>query len=127
MSASWGLVRFKKTGNIYMCCYEGTTDILVPFICTPEECWDEKSDCYHSIAYCRQLSEGRSWAFPDDVTDLDECDVYSDYGDGFHWSGTGSESLKMIKDGRNPWNEEIEEIDGQLGWVIQFVEEIARS
>lgn len=120
MSASWGLVKFKKTGNVYMCCYEGTSDILNPFICTPEECYDEKIDCYYSITYCRELSKGRSWAFPDNVEDLDECEIYSDYGGGFHWLGTGSESLKMIKDGLDPWNEGIEETDGKPEWVEEF-------
>ena len=30
MSASYGLVKFKKTGNVYYCCYEGTSDIMIP-------------------------------------------------------------------------------------------------
>ena len=120
MSASWGLVKFKKTGNIYMCCYEGTSDILNPFFCTPAECYDEKFDCYCSIMHCRELSKGRSWAFPDDVTDLDEVEIYSDYGGGFYWSGTGSESLKMIKDGINTLEEDIEETYGKPEWVAEF-------
>lgn len=125
MSASWGLVKFKKTGNIYMCCYEGTTDYMRPFLCTPEECYDEKIDCYCSISYCRDLSKGRSWVFPDDIVDLDEVELYSDYGDGFYWLGTGSESLRMIKDGRDPWNEGIEETDGRPEWVEEFEKELS--
>ena len=114
-------MKFQRTGNIYMCCYEGTSDILNPFICTPEECYDEKFEWYCSITYCRDLSKGRSWAFPDGVTDLDNVEIYSDYGGGFYWSGTGSESLMMIKDGINTFEEEIEETFEVPDWVRNFM------
>lgn len=127
MSASWGLVKFKKSGNIYMCCYEGTSDTLIPFICTPKECYEKDVDCYCSISYCRDLARGRSWAFPEDVDDLDEVEIYSDYGGGFYWSGTGSESNKMIKTGIDTFEEDIEETDGQPEWVTKFLDELAKE
>ena len=125
MSASWGLVRFNKTGNIYMGCYEGTSDIFIPRICTPEECYDENFDCYCSISHCRELSRDEAARiFPDNVEDLDDVEIYSDYGGGSYWSGTGSESLKMLKTGVNPYEEGLDESDGMPDWVVKFCEEI---
>ena len=121
MSASWGLVRFNKTGNVYWCCYEGTSDILNPFICTSEECYDGSLDCYCAISYCRNLSDRtRSWALPE-VDDLDSVEIYSDYGAGFYWPGYGSESLKMLGGYLNPWEECYEKmVDGRPKWVDEF-------
>ena len=119
MSRSYALIKFKSTGNIYFGCYDGTSDVLIPFICTPEECYDEKVDCYLSISYCRELSSKYdSWKFPDDVTDLDDVEIYSDYGGGFYWPGTGSESIKMIK---YPLAPDFDiELDGHPEWVEEF-------
>lgn len=122
MSASFGLIKFKKTGNIYYGCYDGTSDIMIPFICTPEECYDEKTDSYWAITHCRWLSDHGTWEFPDDVSDLDDIEIYSDYSGGFYWSGTGSESARMIKDYLNPW-EATEVKDGEPDWVTKFLED----
>lgn len=122
MSRSYGLVKFKKTGNIYFGCYNGTTDIMLPFICTPEECYNENVDCYCSISYCMELgARYGSWKLPDNVDDLDEVEIYSDYGGGFYWPGKGSESAKMLDRYLNPYEECYEEmIDGQPEWVKDF-------
>lgn len=121
MSRSYALIRFEKTGNIYMGRYCGTSDILTPYICTPEECYDEKVDCYLSISYCENLSnQHKLWEFPD-VDDLDNVEIYSDYGGGFYWSAVGSESIKMIKNHLDPYEECYEDMkDGQPDWVIDF-------
>lgn len=123
MSASFALVRFNKTGNIYYGCYEGTSDLMLPFICTPEECYDENIDCYCAITYCRNIKgQYTTWLFPNDVADLDDIEIYSDYGGGFYWSGTGSESIKMIKDYLDPWEQCYENIkDGQPKWAEEFL------
>lgn len=126
MSAAFALVKFKKTGNIYYGCYEGSSDIMVPFICTPDECYDEETDCYWAITYCRKLDcQHETWKFPDNVTDLDDIEIYSDYGGGFYWSGTGSESIRMIKDYLNPWEECYRDMkDGEPDWVKIFLEHL---
>lgn len=126
MSATFGLVKFKKTGNIYYGCYEGTTDIMIPYLCTPEECYNEKTDGYWAITYCRKLSDQhKSWKFPDDITDLDDIEIYSDYGGGFYWSGTGSESIKMINDYLMPYEQCWEDMkDGEPEWVKEFLEHL---
>lgn len=126
MSAAFGLVKFKKTGNVYYGCYEGTSDIMIPFICTPEECYNEETDCYCAISYCRELdSRDRTWKFPDNVDDLDDIEIYSSYGGGFYWSGTGSESIKMIKNYLNPWEECYKDMKHyEPEWVEEFFEHL---
>lgn len=129
MSAAYALIKFKKTGNIYHGCYEGTSDTMNPYICTPEECYDEKLDCYCSITYCRDLAKGRNWIFPDNVPDLDEVEVYSSYGGGFYWNAVGSESIKMID---NPLNEYGEldygvETYGTPDWVTEYAKSLGED
>jgi hypothetical protein len=126
MSATYALIRFKKTGNIYHGCYEGTSDVMNPYICTAEECYDEKIDCYCAISYCRELSKGKDWVFPKDVPDLDECEVYSDYGGGFYWHAIGSETLKMIDNPLDEYGElDFEKItDGPADWVREYWKEL---
>lgn len=132
MSASYGLVKFKRTRNIYMCCYEGTSDILNPYICTSEECYYPKIDCYCAIYHCRKLAKGQSYVFPDNVDDLDEVEIYSDYGGGFYWSGTGSESIKMVKGpldplGINDYYGDEGLVDITTDGIPEWVEEWERS
>lgn len=130
MSRSFALVKFKKTGNIYYGCYNGTPDILLPFLCTPKECYNEEFDCYCAISYCMELScKTDSWRFPDDVADLDDVEIYSDYGGGFYWSGKGSESIKMVDyDSRNPWETSYDDIvDGMPEWAEKFLKELRGS
>lgn len=125
MSASWGLVRFNKTGNIYMGCYEGNSDTFNPYLCTPEECYDEKLDCYCVIIHCRELAKREDvQIFPDNVDDLDDVEIYSDCGRGSYWSGTGSESLKMLKTGIDPIEEGMNETFGKPDWVVEFCKKI---
>ena len=126
MSHSFGLVKFKKTGNIYYSCYNGTSDVMIPFLCTPEECYNKETDCYCAISYCRQLNDQhKTWYLPDNITDLDDIDIYSDYGSGFYWSGTGSESARMIDGPLMPF-EDVEVYEGlkhgEPDWVKEFFE-----
>lgn len=126
MSHAFGLVKFKTTGNIYYCCYDGTSDIMVPFLCTPEECYNKDYDLYDPIEYCQKLSKGKSWYLPDNISDLDAIEIYSDYGGGFYWAGTGSESAKMIENYLNPFNDVswFDIHDGSPEWVKEFLERL---
>ena len=63
-----------------------------------EECFDKSFDGFCAITYCRELGDkAKTWEFPE-VDDLDDIEIYSDYGGGFYWNGIGSESAKMIKE-----------------------------
>ena len=129
MSAAWALIKFKKTGNIYYGCYEGTSDVLIPYICTPEECYNKETDCYCPISYCRELAYGHDkWEFSvisncacNSVEDLDEVEIYADYGGGFYWTGEGSETLKMIKDPLDPWESNPTYKDGIPNWAGEIL------
>jgi hypothetical protein len=70
-----------------------------------------------------------SCRFPDDVADLDDVEIYSDYGGGFYWSGKGSESIKMVDyDSLNPWETSYDDIvDGMPEWADKFLKELRDS
>lgn len=120
MSAAFGFVKFLSTGNIYYCYYNGTSDILVPYICTPEEC-KTNDGFYSSLSYIE--NHGGNWVFPN-VEDVDDVEIYSDYGSGFYWKGIGSESVKMIKSPLMPFEQCYEEITrGKPDWVSKFLNE----
>lgn len=117
MSAASGLVRFKRTGNIYMCCYEGTSDVMLPFIFRPEECFED--GYYHAISYGRKINNESDWIKPDDVNDIDDIEIYSDYGSGFYWEGEGSETAKVITKGTN-FGYIYDYTNGKPKWVTDF-------
>lgn len=117
MSAAYGMVKFKRTGNIYMCCYEGTSDIMIPFIFKPEECL--YLGCYNAISYGRQLGDENDWEEPN-VNDIDDIEIYSDYGGGFYWQGKGSESAKYIISEINFGENVYDYTNGKPKWVTDF-------
>lgn len=130
MSAAYALVRFKKTGNVYFGCYEGTSDTMIPHICTPEECYNDATDCYCAISYCRTLgNSGKSWIFPTNIADLDDVEIYSSYGGGFYWNTTGSESIKMLSLRYDEWGELDldDEKDGIPEWAEKFLNSLEES
>lgn len=96
-----------------------------PYLCTPEECYSMVDNCYRAISYCRKLSSLGDWVFPNEAPDLDEIEIYSDYGEGFYWKAKGSESLKMIKDSLNPFEDCYEDIQyGMPRWISDFLSTI---
>ena len=122
MSKSFALVKFKKTGNIYYGYYDGTCDVMCPFLCTPQECYDKENDCYNAISYCKELNNTKNREIWKNLTNLDDAEIYSDYGGGFYWNGTGSESEKMIETFLAPFDQCPENIkDGQPEWVKDFL------
>lgn len=130
MSASFALIKFKKTGNIYYGCYEGTSDVLLPYICTPEECYNKNIDCYCPITYCRELTDraaNRSWIISDDELKgsyLDDVEIYSDYGGGFYWKSSGCEAFKKVNVWGTPYDDGcIDYADGVPDWAKEFLEE----
>ena len=88
MSRAMALVKFNKTKNIYWGCYDGTCDImyakLIPLI-TPNDDYD--------------MDNFRENVPIANHTDVDDIEIYSDYGSGFYWNGKGSETSKCITSG----------------------------
>lgn len=123
MSASFGLVRFNRTGKVYYGCYEGTSDVMIPYLCIPKECYDDDDQRYYPISYCRHLGDINDWKFPDSISDLDQVEIYSDYGGGFYWPSEGSESVKMIKGNLMPWENCYEDMKyGIPQWASDFLD-----
>lgn len=125
MSKSFALVKFKKSGNIYYGCYDGTCDVMYPSICTPQECYDKEDDCYNPISYCEKLGDTKNWKIRESLTNLDDIEIYSDYGGGFYWDGTGSESEKVIVTFLAPFDQCPKDIkDGQPEWAKNLLHRI---
>lgn len=129
MSASFALIKFKATGNIYYGCYEGTSDLLLPHICTSEECYDEHHGIYSPIRRCRELharATDISWIISNDELEgsyLDDVEIYSDYGGGFYWRSHGCEAIKKVNVWGEPWSDEYANVmDGVPDWVKEFLE-----
>ena len=119
MSRALALIRFNKTGNIYMGAYLGVTDTCYCIICTPEECWNEEFNCYDPITYLENYSRNAE-KLPTDM--WEDIEIYSDYGGGFYWKGKGSESLKVITSGYD-FDEDVHDYeDGSPEWVSAFWE-----
>lgn len=98
MSASIAYIRFKSTGNVYYACFENASDVLLPNICTYEECYG-----VGPIDYCRKTGYVCDLC-PNTASDLDDVDIYSEYAGGMSWSGQGSESLKLLRgECLDPW------------------------
>ncbi len=119
MSRAYGLCRFKKTGNIYACCYNGTVDIMQPRLLTIEQATDE--DGYLAVISKIYYSNNCGWEElqRDPPNDLDKIEIYSDYGGGFYWNGIGSESRQVIWEGHEPFDK-FEIKHGQPKWVTDF-------
>lgn len=60
-SRAFALIKFKKSGNIYYGCYDGSCDVTYPSICTPQECYDKEDDCYKPISCCEELGDTKNW------------------------------------------------------------------
>ena len=124
MSRVFGLCRFRSTGNIYWCVYDGTSDLMYPWLGKSKDITDDDGH----INVFNILKEDRPWEPVEQPTDIDEVDLYSDYGGGFYWHGTGSESNKLILSNLTPFDECYDYItDGFPDWVSSFIEDRSRS
>ena len=100
MSRSIALIRFKGSGNIYMGVYDGTVDILRNFIFLREDCYDADGDCYKVFTYSDKIQNDDNAYTEQDLSYIDyndECEIYSDYGEGFWWKGLGNEDKRLIR------------------------------
>lgn len=83
----------------------------------PEECFED--GYYHAISYGRKINDERDWVNSDELNDIDDIEIYSDYGSGFYWEGEGSESAKVIIKGTN-FGYIYDYTNGKPKWVTDF-------
>lgn len=112
MSRTIALIKFRKTGNIYCGCYNGTTDVMYDFLYK----WNPNINVFD---YCNEHANDSLEIIKNNkIDDIDNIEIYSDYGGGFYWDGKGSEKFKIIIEGLNPWNDYSNlPTDGQPEWV----------
>ena len=115
MSRAIALIRFKKTGNIYYGCYDGTSDIMYAS-------FTEYQNDFSIFNWCSEHCYDYQKIDKNLINDEDDIEVYSDYGDGFYWDGKGSEEFRIITKHFTPWyNDDSHYIDGKPDWVEEFM------
>lgn len=94
MSREMALIRFKD-GTIMHGCYDGTCDVLSPYLITEEELnekyggsvfqWDNEQNKFADILY--------------EELDGEEVEIYMDYGSGASWKGKANRDKMIITEG----------------------------
>lgn len=132
MSRALALVKFNRTGNIYMGVYSGTTDILYPVVLTPEKCINEEG-IYDVFRY---IEEAYNHLDTDEIeydnSEIDDIEIYSDYGGGFCWDEKGVERYGYIlNDYLAPWDDSPDDsiivVDGKPEWVKEFMDNLFKE
>lgn len=103
MSHSNGEVKFND-GSIKHFEYNGTSDICIPKL---YDTYDEMTDNW------RKWKQGECTCNHHE----ESVEIYTDYGDGFHWSGTACGKCMMIIKGIYPFEEDIIYTDGTPIWA----------
>lgn len=97
MSRAQALVKFKD-GSIFIGCYDGTNDILSPWIISED---DLKKDFNgNEFAFDSKMLESLiaddSRPLTNESLDEEDVEIYINYGAGFMWNGTASKTSKSI-------------------------------
>ena len=119
MSRAMALIKFRKTGNIYCGCYDGTVDVMY-------DCFYAWNPDISVFDYCsKHANDSLEIIKNNKIDDIDDIEIYSDYGRGFYWDGKGSEKYKIITEGFAPWNDwPNSPTDGQPEWVKNYFMEL---
>lgn len=129
MSRAIALVKFKKTDNIYWGCYDGTSDCMYNNLIPYNEL-DFKQYDFDMFKSSNFKPINRK-----NITDIDNIEIYSDYGGGFYWDGKGSELNKCITYGFYPTCESIDNYykgfydefhDGEPDWVTVIFDRLLK-
>lgn len=94
MGRTLGLVKFKD-GDIYMTCYNGTCDFMLPFFISKKDLELNYNDSiFNFYDDCFKNKTDVEW----DVEDLngEEVEVYSDYGNGSYWTAKANKERKIL-------------------------------
>lgn len=93
---------------------------MFPWLHTEKEITDDNGNRH----LFDTIRSNRSWILDEPSKDIDEVDLYSDYGGGFYWRGTGSESERFILSELAPLNDWSQDVtDGVPNWVSDFLTE----
>jgi len=124
MSRAFGLVRFPN-GKVLIGCYQGSSDNMHPDLATAEELVKTGTSLF-------DLGWDTGGKTPDD--DLEDVDIYSDYGWGTHWRGKASYANRVLveglsygyedhyENGRFSHTTNVEHKVGQPTWVSDFLD-----
>lgn len=125
MSRAIGLVKFPN-GNIYISCYDGTSDYMYSPLITKTNLTDNyNGDLFGWNDYviedaCSETEAALDAARKDNSEETVE--IYSDYGGGFWWSGKASEKHMCITEENSFWYV-TDYQDGCPNWAQEFMDE----
>lgn len=105
MSHASGKVKFKDD-KIMHYEYDGTSDWCIPKLYdTHEEMRNNWRKYEYEEIHCEH--------------DLEDIEIYSDYGNGFYWKGKACRKCNMIIEGLNPYpcDDSIFITNGKPDWV----------
>ena len=97
MSRATALIRFKD-GTIMHGCYQGTSDVLYPYLITEEKLQQEyEGSVFRWNDKCQEFGfEGSTQL---EIKDEEEVEIYEDYGSGASWKGKASRSKMIVTEG----------------------------
>lgn len=104
LSHASGKVKFND-GTVMHYEYDGTSDWVIPkFYNTHEEMWDNWRKYEYIENHCEH--------------DIEDVEIYSDYGNGFYWKGKACRKCNMIIGELSPFNyDHIIIVHGQPDWI----------
>lgn len=117
MSRAIALIRFKD-GTIVRGCYNGTSDFLSQWLITDEELQKKYNGSCFSWDEIMYKNFDEKFIDSDSLTDLEEVEVYSDYGSGFLWKDKASKSRMSMQYATNI--DSVVSIKDIPNWVIEY-------
>lgn len=87
-----GLVKFEKTGNIYLSSYDTVIDVMCPFLISEKDML-EKYGAYSPRDFEEDVTQNE---VRKKVKSTDNIEIYTSYANGFYWKGKGNEEELLI-------------------------------
>lgn len=110
-----GLVKFEKTGNIYLSSYDTVIDVMCPFLISEKDML-EKYGAYSPRDFEEDVTQNE---VRKKVKSTDSIEIYTSYANGFYWKGKGNEEELLITEnicfGENK--------TGKPYWVVNWYKE----
>lgn len=117
MSKALALVRFKD-GTILRGCYDGTCDFLYQWLITEQELQEKYDGSIFDWVEQKTKNYDNKPINSNILTDLEEVEVFSNYGSGFSWKDKASKSKMMMENSTGidyvRWSDDIPD------WVLEY-------